>query len=483
MVRLHNTLTRKTEVFTPLNEQEVKLYSCGPTVYDHAHIGNLSAYIFADTLRRVLSRSYKVHHVMNFTDVDDKTIRDSALKHPTLSPMEALEKLTRYYEVVFLEDMEAVGNDVAAFDFLRATDTIQEMQNLIRKLHDDGIAYVADDGVYFSLSEYKRTRQYGQLSHITIANEAQHRIQNDEYDKENAQDFALWKAKKGNEPSWPFELAGSNIEGRPGWHIECSAMSTHKLGQPFDIHTGGVDLIFPHHENEIAQSTAGNQPEEYATFFCHNEHMLVDGVKMSKSKGNFYTLVDILNKGYSPLAFRLMVLQSHYRNQTNFTWANMDAASNRLKHWQDVACLRWQAKDTLVNDNTYDGDEQRVELMGAIQSLNDALSNDIDTPAALRIIDDIFTSIEKWPLTDIHLEMFHSLLEVIDTQLGLQLRSATPDISIEAKKLIQERNLAREAKDWHTSDKLRDRLADMSIAVKDHQRGTTWSYIDSRSMS
>lgn len=477
MIRLHNTLTRSTDAFTPLEEGKVRLYSCGPTVYNHAHIGNLSSYVFADILRRTLSSQYNVQHVMNLTDIDDKTVRDSAIKHPDLSPMEALLKLTRYYEAVFLEDMQAIGVDIDDFDFIRATDSIQEMQQLITKLYEAGIAYVADDGVYFSLAEYKKTRTYGQLSHIVSNAQAEHRIDNDEYDKENAQDFALWKVKKEGEPFWSFTLGSSQIDGRPGWHIECSAMSTHKLGQPFDIHTGGIDLIFPHHENEIAQSTGGNQPETYAQVFCHNEHMLVDGIKMSKSKGNFYTLLDIINKGYDPLAFRMMTLQSHYRHQTNFTWGNLESAGNRLKHWRDVACLRWQTYDTLNDGDTYHADEHRVDILGAIQSIKDTMNDDLNTPETLQIVDDIFSRIERRAPADVHQDVLQTLLETIDSLLGLQLRASTPDIDDHTKQLILERQRMREAKNWEQSDKLRDELAAKNIDVRDTAKQSIWSYI------
>ena len=272
-MRLYNTRTHSIENFAPLQDNTVRMYSCGPTVYNHAHIGNLSSYIYADTLRRTLKAiGYQVKHVMNFTDVDDKTIRDSHMKYPDDEPMVALTKFTVHYERVFLDEMAQVGNSVDDVTFVKATDNIADIQQLIRKLLEQGDAYVADDGIYFSISEYRKTHQYGQLSHIDFNATDRQRINNDEYDKDHAHDFALWKAQKEGEPAWDFTLPdGSNMPGRPGWHIECSVMSVKNLGQPFDIHTGGVDLIFPHHENEIAQSTAGNQPAEYANFFVHNE--------------------------------------------------------------------------------------------------------------------------------------------------------------------------------------------------------------------
>ena len=331
-MKLYNTLTRETEEVKPLKGDEIRIYSCGPTVYDHIHIGNLASFIHADALRETLkAEGYKVRHVMNITDVDDKTIKRSREEYPDLEPKEALKKLTSKYEELFKKDMEEVGNDLSAIEFVRATDYIPRMQELIRKLHKGGFAYIADDGVYFSIEAYKKSgKTYGQLLEINSENTSKNRIANDEYDKESAHDFALWKKVRPHEPSWDFELGGKDLAGRPGWHIECSVMSTDVLGQPFDIHTGGVDLIFPHHENEIAQSTAGKDEYLLAKLFFHNEHLLVDGKKMSKSLNNFYTLEDITKKGIDPLAFRLLVLQSTPRNQANFSWKILQAAQNRF---------------------------------------------------------------------------------------------------------------------------------------------------------
>src|SRR6266568_1547407 len=301
-MKLYNTLTKKVENVTPLDGKVVRIYSCGPTVYDHAHVGNLSAYIFADTLHRALVLDGKsVRHAMNYTDVDDKTIRRSREKYPDKVPREALHELTNRFIDVFLNDMRAIGNrtDDAWITFMRATDNIEAMQTLIAKLHASGFAYIAGDGVYFSIEAYRRSgKTYGQLLEISASNTSEARIQNDEYDKESAHDFALWKHKKNAGPAWEFTLGGREMRGRPGWHIECSAMSKKSLAQPFDIHTGGVDLIFPHHENEIAQSTAGEPNPIMASIFAHNEHILIDGKKMAKSAQNFYTLEDVLNKGY-----------------------------------------------------------------------------------------------------------------------------------------------------------------------------------------
>lgn len=458
-MRLYNTRTHSIENFAPLQDNTVRMYSCGPTVYNHAHIGNLSSYIYADTLRRTLKAiGYQVKHVMNFTDVDDKTIRDSHMKYPDDEPMVALTKFTAHYEQVFLDEMVQVGNSVDDVTFVKATDNIADIQQLIRKLLEQGDAYVADDGVYFSISEYRKTRQYGQLSHVDFNATDRQRINNDEYDKDHAHDFALWKAQKEGEPAWDFALPdSSNMPGRPGWHIECSVMSVKNLGQPFDIHTGGVDLIFPHHENEIAQSTAGNQPAEYANFFVHNEHLLVNSAKMSKSAHNFYTLPDLVERSFSPLDFRLLVLQSHYRSATNFSWETLEAAKNRRRHWCNVAELRHQ-----VSDNP--SEEQIDKVSQLVEQAQDAMENDLDTPNALKYFDEAF-DLFKPEQTD--LDALDMLLTAIDQLLGLKLIETTPDIAPEDYELIDERQQARHAKDWAKSDQLRDELAKRGIQIQD----------------
>ena len=446
-MRLYNTRTHSIENFAPLQDNTVRMYSCGPTVYNHAHIGNLSSYIYADTLRRTLKAiGYQVKHVMNFTDVDDKTIRDSHMKYPDDEPMVALTKFTAHYEQVFLDEMVQVGNSVDDVTFVKATDNIADIQQLIRKLLEQGDAYVADDGIYFSISEYRKTHQYGQLSHIDFNATDRQRINNDEYDKDHAHDFALWKAQKEGEPAWDFTLPdGSSMPG-------------------FDIHTGGVDLIFPHHENEIAQSTAGNQPAEYANFFVHNEHLLVNGAKMSKSAHNFYTLPDLVERSFSPLDFRLLVLQSHYRSATNFSWETLEAAKNRRRHWCNVAELRHQ-----VSDNP--SEEQIDKVSQLVEQAQDAMENDLDTPNALKYFDEAF-DLFKPEQTD--LGALDMLLTAIDQLLGLKLIETTPDIAPEDYELIDERQKARHAKDWAKSDQLRDELAKRGIQIKDGPT-TIWS--------
>lgn len=468
-MKLYNSLSRKVEEFEPLDGKSVRMYSCGPTVYDHVHIGNLSAFIYADTLRRVLiANNYDVNHAMNFTDVDDKTIRRSAERYPDTAPEIALKQLTQEYSQVFLSDMEAMGNDIDALTLVKATDSIEAMRGLIAQLYKNGFAYIADDGVYFSIQKYKSSgKQYGQLLKIDSSNTSSARINNDEYDKESVHDFALWKLQKGNEPAWDFELDGHNLLGRPGWHIECSVMSSGALGQPFDIHTGGVDLLFPHHENEIAQSTAGQDTPIYSQFFFHNEHMLVDGKKMSKSLGNFFTLRDIQEKGYDPLAFRLMVLQSHYRSQSNFTWENLEAAQNRLNDWRAWADRRYQTTidkmPTALDDMWHD----------TFSNMRSELSNDMNTPQALASLSKLVNWMEQHPIPSQDSKHTVGALKLIDDVFGLELDNRS-DISTAQKDIITEREVARKNKSWTKSDELRDLLNKQGIGIKDTDHGQIW---------
>lgn len=468
-MKLHNTLTRKIQDFQPLEDNSTRIYSCGPTVYDHAHIGNLSAYIFADTLRRALGASgFETKHVMNYTDVDDKTIRRSQERYPDKAPHDALRTLTNEYIDLFLHDMRAIGNDVEALTFVRATDRIDGMKALITQLQQAGFAYIAEDGVYFSIEAYRKSgKTYGQLLEITTNNTSSERIQNDEYDKESAHDFALWKVQKDNEPGWQFMLDGRDLTGRPGWHIECSVMSRRELGQPFDIHTGGVDLIFPHHENEIAQSTALEESPLMAQFFAHNEHILVDGKKMAKSANNFYTLQDIVDKGVDPISFRLLVLQAHYRSQVHFSWDNLLAAQNRLNDIYAWADLRWQPSADAM---TSELDEL---FRSTRQNILEALQNDLNTPQALMHLGVLMDYMSKVAIPGVEGRYTDGTLAFLENIFGLPL-SNRPDITDEQKQLIREREAAREAKDWTKSDEIRNQLHNQQLGLRDTAYGTQW---------
>jgi len=460
-MKLFNSLTKKLDDFTPINEDVVGIYSCGPTVYSNLHIGNLSAFIYADVLRRALSANgYAVKHVMNITDVDDKTIRDSKLEYPSDKPLESLKKLTDKYTKVFIDDMKSTGVDIGSIQLISAVDTIPEMILLTQKLLDNDIAYIADDGVYFSITKYyQKGHIYGVLQKVATQ-QSKARVANDEYDKESASDFALWKRALPGEPSWPAEfsedLMVTEMAGRPGWHIECSAMSEKVLGIPFDIHTGGIDLKFPHHENEIAQ-TVGAGNESLANYFVHNNHILVDGKKMSKSLGNIYTLRDVEDKGFSPSAFRLLVLESHYHSESNFSWDIQQAANNRYKNWLSIIDTVWQLPES--------------DDISLIANLNNALADNINTPLALKQIESYLETVVA-----VNMSPNKAVIKHIEETLGLVLLSR--DIPDKIKDLLKQRTSARLAKDWIKSDEMRDELAKLNIHVRDASTGQIWSKTD-----
>ena len=462
-MQLYNSLSKKIEIFSPLENNKVRMYTCGPTVYDHAHIGNLSSYIYADTLKRILiANNYDVVHVMNITDVDDKTINKSKDLYSNLEPMVALQKLTTKYEELFKKDMELVGNEIKNIDFIRATDSIVNMQVLISQLYENNFAYVADDGIYFSIESYRKSnKKYGQLINLNNDNFAKSRIINDEYDKNSAHDFALWKVAKNNEPFWDFNINNKNVKGRPGWHIECSAMSTSKLGKPFDIHTGGIDLMFPHHENEIAQSTACDKESLYAKFFVHNEHLLVNGNKMSKSLNNFLKIEDILSKGYDPLDFRLFILQSHYRKQSNFIIENLNASKNlhnKLKQWSE---LRYQNLSSKQLESSY------IQMEKAVIN---GMSNDMNSSESFLAINNF---IDYSDSVGYDSKTIAKTAELIDTIFGLRLLDIK-DISNETKNKISLREESRRAKNWQKSDEIRNTLSNDGISIKDTPQGQVW---------
>ncbi len=465
MIKLYNTRSKTIEALDPLTKT-TRIYTCGPTVYDSAHIGNLSSYIYADTLRRmIVSTGLPVQHTMNITDVDDKTIRRSLEDDHAEEPMTALLDFTAKLTDVFYEDMKAVGNDLQAFTFVKATDHIEHMQTIIKHLLDQGIAYIADDGVYFSIKAYRATgKTYGQLLKLSEESTSEARIDNDEYDKESAHDFALWKKRKEGEPYWQFEINGQELDGRPGWHIECSAMSEATLGLPFDIHTGGIDLIFPHHENEIAQSTAGSDQNVMATIFFHNEHLLVDGKKMSKSLGNFLTLNNIRSKGIDPLAFRLTILQSHYRSQSNFTWEALEAANTVLQDIRAWADLRFQNLSSSTLKEYY---EETMPL------ILEAMQDDLRTPEAIA---HLVGMVKKAGEIGADSVIIGGILPVIESLFGLNLLERQ-DINQPQSALLRQRAEARAQKDWARSDQLRDELKSQDIAVRDSDQGQVWSRI------
>jgi cysteinyl-tRNA synthetase len=363
MLTIYNSLTKKEEEFVPIDASQVSLYTCGPTVYNYPHIGNYRAYIFADLLKRTLSyNNYNVKHVMNLTDIDDKTIRDSQ------KASKSLKEFTEFYTEEFFKDRDML-NILPADVYPKATDYIDEMVAIIETLLEKGFAYKSEDGsVYFDIAKDK---EYGKLSHLdmeSLKSNASGRIKSDEYEKDNVQDFALWKAydEADGDVFWETSLG----KGRPGWHIECSAMSMKNLGEHIDIHTGGRDNMFPHHENEIAQSECATG-HKFVNIWMHNEWLLVDGKKMAKSANNFYTLRDVVEKGYDPLAFRYLNLLNHYKTPLNFTWEGLDAAATALT----------KLHKTFQNFGEVVGEPD----INYVASFNEAINKDLGIPKALGI--------------------------------------------------------------------------------------------------
>ncbi len=454
-----NSLTRVKEEFKPINEGRVGMYTCGPTVYNYAHIGNYRAYIFEDLLRRYLEyKGYQVTQVMNLTDVDDKSIRGcQAAKIP-------LKEYTAKYIRAFFEDIDTLGIERAEH-YPAATDHIPEMVALVKKLLEKGLAYEVDGNYYYKISAFPR---YGALANIDMCGlKAGARVCADEYEKESVCDFALWKAwdPSDGDVFWETELG----KGRPGWHIECSAMSIRYLGNHFDIHTGGIDNMFPHHENEIAQSE-GATGEKFVNYWMHCEHLIVDGRKMSKSLGNDYTLREILEKGYPALAVRYLLLGTHYRQQLNLTFAGLDAARNALERYNDF----------LSNLADYPGSEAGGEADELITKLTDGfekyLDDDLNISGSLGVVFDFVRDMNKLMAEDrLTPEERDRALEImarIDTVLGFRQKQGVLDSEIET--LIQKRTEARRNKDYALADKIRDDLLAEGIILEDTPQGVKW---------
>lgn len=457
MLKFYNTLSRKKEEFKPLNGNEARMYSCGPTVYNYVHLGNLRAYIFVDLVRKYLKyKGFKLKHVMNITDVDDKTIRDSQKEG------KSLKEFTEFYTKAFLEDLETLNIEQA--DILPcATNEIDGMVELVKKLLDKEFAYKTEDGIYFSISKFK---DYGKLAKLDLEQlkaGASGRVKADEYDKENAHDFVLWKfwdAKDGD-VFWETEIG----KGRPGWHIECSVMSSKYLGQPFDIHTGGVDLIFPHHTNEIAQSEAA-EGKKFVNFWLHNAHLIVNGQKMSKSLGNFYTLRDLAEKGYKPMAIRYELLATHYRQKLDFKEDNLKKIPATLQKFSDFL--------TKLDEAKAEKDNEEVDKLISETKLKfeESLDDDLNISPALAAIFEFMTSVNKIMdnLSKKDAEKIRKTMLDFDSVLGI-MHTESEDVPEEVKQLAEKRIEARKQKDWDLSDKLRDEIKAKGFIVEDTKDG------------
>ena len=449
-LKIYNSLTRQKEDFKPLIENNVGIYTCGPTVYNYAHIGNYRAYIFSDILRRYFDYcGYKVNHIMNITDVDDKTIRESQKEN------KSLKEFTEFYTEALFKDRDSL-NIIRADTYTKATEYIPQMIKIIENLLEKDYAYKTPDGsVYFNIHKDK---EYGKLSHFNLSDlkkNANGRLKKDEYEKENAQDFALWKAydKDDGDVFWDTPFG----KGRPGWHIECSAMSMSKLGENFDIHTGGIDLMFPHHENEIAQSECSTG-QHFVNYWMHNEHLLVDGKKMSKSLGNFYTLKDLIEKDINPIAFRYWLYMGHYRTQVNFTIEGITSAQTALSRL--YSAYKALGEQIGVVDKDY------------VSKLKNAMDDDLNTSIALSLIWEL---IKDETLSN---ENKKATLLDFDKVFGFGLNKIEIDIiPEEIKHLVEEREKVRSNKDWAKSDELRDQIKNLGYEIKDTENGTEVSKI------
>lgn len=459
MIVFFNTLSRKKEQFVPIKDMQVKMYTCGPTVYDYAHIGNFRAYVFEDLLHRFLEYAgYQVIRVMNITDIDDKTIA-GAVREKT-----SLNHYTQRYIDAFFEDMEFLKLKKATF-FPRATQHIQEMVELIKKLLEKGHAYEKNGSIYFRISSFP---DYGKLSHYNFEQILTTHVDEDEYEKEQARDFALWKVVEDKTFFWDTAIG----KGRPGWHIECSAMSMKYLGESFDIHTGGVDNIFPHHENEIAQSEAATG-KKFVNYWLHCAHLLVNGEKMSKSKGNFYTLRDLLKKGYNPAAIRYLLMTTHYRDPLNFTEQSLKQAENTIKHLQAF----YQRVCFSLNNQGMENKDIEVFINSASQGFFDALSDDLNISSAMseifKFVGNINDTLEKSMVSGRDAEkitlFFRKVNEVIEI-IDPIVEQLPEDIIC----LIKERERARKEKDFRKADEIRNSLVAIGIFLEDTPYGTRW---------
>jgi cysteinyl-tRNA synthetase len=463
-LRLFNTLTREKETFVPLVPGEVRMYSCGPTVYNQPHIGNLRTFLWSDLLRRYLEfRGYRVTQIMNITDVEDKIIRNAG------AAGQPIDVYTAPFITAFHESLRELRIRKADA-YPRATEYIPEMVALVQQLSSRGHTYSAEGSTYFRVSSLPG---YGRLSRVEVDTTSDFsRVESDEYEKESARDFVLWKAKKESEPSWKTEIG----DGRPGWHLECSAMSIKLLGESFDIHTGAVDLIFPHHENEIAQSE-GATGKPFVRFWIHGEHLNIDQQKMSKSLGNIYTLAELQEQGYDPLAIRYALLSVPHRTKLNFTLQSLEDAKSALERIQ-LFLLRLDELAASAPRDASHSDGHADELIGNfLANFQSSMDDDLNTAGALgalfTLIRDANIAIDAGRISSADAEGLRTALRKIDPVLDIfPAADTTLDAGIE--KLIEARNAARKSRNFAESDRIRDELLARGIIIEDTPAGVRW---------
>jgi cysteinyl-tRNA synthetase len=463
MLRINNTLSGQLEEFRPLVEGEAKFYYCGPTVWDYGHIGNFRSAIAADLIRRYLKfKGLRVTSVMNLTDVDDRIITQAEKAGQTL------DEYTAKYIDAFWEDFDALGcerPDVAP----RATRHIAEMADLVEKLEQRGHAYRSDDSIYYRINSFP---DYGKLSKISfegnIAGGSQ-RVDTDKYEKEDARDFALWKAPNStDEPAWDSKIG----RGRPGWHLECSAMSMKYLGETFDLHLGGIDLVFPHHENEIAQSE-GATGKQFVRYWFHFEHLKVEGETMSKSKGNYYTFRDLTAKGFTPAGVRYFLMSVPPRKQLNFTFDALKGAETTVASLRD-----FRARLTEAKTEPGRSDQLQTAAQRSLEKFEAGMDDDLNTSVALAAIHDLTrevnTAISRGALHEDDQRAVLAAIDRFDTVLNI-FGEATPKVlDEEIQKLIDERQEARHRRDFKRGDEIRDELVQLGIVLEDTKDGVRW---------
>jgi cysteinyl-tRNA synthetase len=470
-IRFHNTLGGEMEVFTPQKSNEVRMYTCGPTVYDYAHIGNYRTFVFQDILRRFLKlRGFKMNHVMNLTDVDDRIIANAAAAGVSI------RDYTEKFAQAFFDDCKTLSIEAPEY-WIRATDHIDDMVKLIQRLQEKTYTYPSEGSIYYRIAKFPH---YGRLSNIDVTGiQAGARVDMDRYEKESARDFALWKAPKPGEHYWQTPIG----KGRPGWHIECSAMAMKYLGETLDIHTGGIDLAFPHHENELAQSEAATG-KPFVRYWMHSEHLLVEGEKMSKSLGNFYTLRDLFAKGYKPSALRFALASVPYRKQLNFTFYGLQQAASSVERLRNFAARLAQGKFPAGKQK---GMASRIAE--AADEFDAGLSDDLNTARALAAAFDLLRetniAMDKGDFRQgdvaavqeflANFDCIFAVMEDNDAEklraLGFGAADGGPS-DAEIEKLIAERQSARQRRDFAASDRIRKELADRGILIEDSKDGS-----------
>jgi len=469
-IYLHNTMTGKKERFTPLHPGEVRMYTCGPTVYDYAHIGNFRTFVFQDVLRRFLkSCGLRLIHVMNLTDVDDRIIANA------FAAGVGIRDYTEKFSKAFFADCAALGIE-APEHWIRATDHIEEMVGLIERLQAKSFTYVSEGSIYYRIAKFP---EYGKLSKIDVGGmQNGARVDVDRYEKESARDFALWKAPKPGEHFWETRIG----PGRPGWHVECSAMAMKYLGETLDIHTGGVDLAFPHHENEIAQSEAATG-KPFARYWLHAEHLLVEGEKMSKSRGNFFALRDLFAKGHKPSTLRFLLASVPYRKQFNFTFDGLRQAASSVERLRNFQARLEKGKFPAGARTEF---SKRVRRAG--EEFQAALADDLNTAEALAVVFDFvretnvamdkeeFRQGDAGPVREL-LRKFDAIFAVLADNDAEKLRAVGIAVAGEGltdawiEELVAQRNAAKKNRDFATADKLRRELAENGIILEDTKDG------------